>query len=41
MTPCRPGDNINEWLLASVLEQYIEKHAFSTYFSGATCLPLF
>jgi hypothetical protein len=36
-----PGANINEWLFSSILEQYIEKHAFSLYFTRKTTLPLF
>ncbi|MBU0481459.1 MAG: FkbM family methyltransferase [Proteobacteria bacterium] len=35
-----PHDDINEWLLSSILEQYISKHAFSSYFTRRTSLPL-
>lgn len=31
----------NRWLLASFVDQYIRKHAFSCYFSGAKTLPYF
>lgn len=34
-----PGENIHDWLLSSILEKYVEKHAFSTYFSGKKVLP--
>lgn len=36
-----PSDKINEWLFSSVLEKYIEKHAYSAYFTEKTTLPLF
>ncbi|MCK5682168.1 FkbM family methyltransferase, partial [bacterium] len=36
-----PNDNIKEWLFSSILEQYILKHAFSSYFTRRTSLPLF
>lgn len=36
-----PKSRLKEWLLSSVLEQYVLKHAFSCYFSGKTTLPLF
>ncbi len=36
-----PNDkNIKEWLFSSIIEQYIEKHAFSTYFTRLATLPL-
>lgn len=31
----------NRWLLASFLDQFIRKHAFSCYFSGAKTLPYY
>lgn len=34
-----PMDNIKEWLFSSILEQYIIKHAFSSYFTGRKSLP--
>lgn len=37
----QPNNNIKEWLFSSILEQYIIKHAFSSYFSGRKSLPLF
>jgi len=33
-------DNIKAWLFSSILEQYINKHAFSTYFTRLATLPL-
>jgi len=36
-----PRGRINEWLLSSILEQYIEKHAYSTYFSEGETSYLF
>jgi FkbM family methyltransferase len=36
-----PGGKIKEWLMSSVIEQYIVKHAFSAYFTGQASLPLF
>ena len=36
-----PDKGINEWLFSSILEQYIVKHAFSSYFTRDTTLPLF
>ena len=36
-----PKDRLHDWLTSSIAEQYIVKHAFSTYFSGAKTLPLF
>lgn len=32
---------INEWLFSSILEQYIVKHGFSSYFTKDAKLPLF
>ncbi len=36
-----PDKSINDWLFSSILEQLIEKHAFSSYFTKASTLPLF
>lgn len=36
-----PGEHVGEWLFASVLKQREKSRAFSTYFSGATALPVF
>jgi protein O-GlcNAc transferase len=36
-----PNGKNNEWLFSSIVEQYIEKHAFSSYFSKQHTLPLF
>lgn len=36
-----PNKNINDWLFSSILEQLIEKHAFSTYYTKGKTLPLF
>lgn len=36
-----PGKRVHEWLLSSIIEQYIIKHAFSNYFSKGRCLPLY
>ncbi|MCW8830597.1 MAG: FkbM family methyltransferase [Gammaproteobacteria bacterium] len=36
-----PNSNINDWLFSSIIEQLIEKHAFSTYYSKNSTLPLF
>ena len=36
-----PGDDPNAWLLASVLEQFILMHAYSSYFSRRQTLPVF
>lgn len=35
-----PGDNIKGWLFSSVLEQCINMHAYSTYFTQRKTLPL-
>lgn len=35
-----PDNNIKEWLLSSIIEQYIIMHAFSTYFTLRKTLPL-
>lgn len=35
------GGRVKEWLMSSVIEQYIVKHAFSAYFAGPALLPLF
>ena len=35
-----PGDRFGEWLFSSILERLIEKHAWSSYFSGQAVLPL-
>lgn len=46
LTPCPRYDEIipnqqnsRAWLFSSFLEQYVEKHAFSTYFTRTTTLP--
>jgi FkbM family methyltransferase len=36
-----PNGNIQDWLMSSVIEQFIIKHAFSAYFTGQAILPLF
>jgi len=36
-----PGDNLQNWYMAAIIEKYIEKHAFSCYFTGKKLLPLF
>ncbi len=36
-----PNNNIKELLFSSILEQYIIKHAFSSYFTRCKVLPLF
>ena len=36
-----PDKNINDWLFSSILEQLIENHAFSTYYTKEKTLPLF
>jgi len=36
-----PESRLHDWLTSSIAEQYILKHAFSTYFTGAKTLPLF
>ena len=36
-----PDKGIRSWLFSSILEQCIEKHAYSTYFSRSATLPLF
>ncbi len=36
-----PGAKVKEWLMSSIIEQYIVKHAYSAYFTGARLLPLF
>jgi len=33
--------NINKWLCSSIIEQYIKRHAYSTYFTQEKTLPLF
>lgn len=35
-----PNNNIKEWIFSSILEQYSIKHAYSSYFTGRTSLPL-
>lgn len=35
-----PDKGINGWLFSSILEQCIEKHAYSSYFTGGAALPL-
>lgn len=35
-----PHNNVKEWLFSSILEQYIIKEAFSSYFSRSESLPL-
>lgn len=35
-----PNKKIKEWLLSSILEQYIKTHAFSSYFTQRKSLPL-
>ena len=35
-----PGNNPNAWLISSVLEQFVVKHAWSTYFSRRQALPV-
>ncbi|MFC1772586.1 FkbM family methyltransferase [Pseudomonadota bacterium] len=35
-----PDKGINEWLFSSILEQWIVKHAFSSYFTRDAALPL-
>jgi len=34
-----PNNKIKEWLLSSILEQYITKHTFSSYFTRRQSLP--
>jgi FkbM family methyltransferase len=36
-----PGGRQKDWLVSSVIEQYLCKSAFSLYFSGQAALPLF
>jgi FkbM family methyltransferase len=36
-----PRGKVKEWLMSSIIEQYLVKHAFSAYFTGQTSLPLF
>lgn len=36
-----PDNKVDNWLYSSVIEQYINKHAFSTYFTKTKTLPLF
>ena len=36
-----PKMDINEWLFSSILDQFIEKGAFSLYFTKMATLPLF
>jgi FkbM family methyltransferase len=35
-----PNNNMKEWLFSSVLEQFITKHVFSSYYEGSKSLPL-
>jgi hypothetical protein len=34
-----PDNTLNEWLISSILETFIEKHAFSSYFTRRITLP--
>jgi FkbM family methyltransferase len=36
-----PNSKIKEWLFSSILEQYIIKHHYSSYFSRQAALPVF
>ena len=35
-----PGNNLKAWLVASVLDQFVVMHAYSTYFSQRRSLPI-